>query len=42
VNPVVAVILGVLLLGEEVSLSMFIGAAVIVLSVVLIVRSEQQ
>ena len=42
VNPVVAVVLGVVLLGEQVSLSMFIGAAVIVLSVVLIVRSEQQ
>lgn len=41
VNPVVAVVLGVLLLGEEVSLNMFIGAAVIVLSVMLIVRSEQ-
>jgi drug/metabolite transporter (DMT)-like permease len=41
VNPVVAVVLGVLLLGEEVSLNMFVGAAVIVLSVMLIVRSEQ-
>jgi drug/metabolite transporter (DMT)-like permease len=42
VNPVVAVVLGVLLLGEKVSLNMFIGAAVIVLSVVVIVRSNQQ
>lgn len=42
VNPVVAVILGVLVLGERVTLTMAIGAAVIVLSVVLIVRSEQK
>jgi drug/metabolite transporter (DMT)-like permease len=42
VNPVMAVVLGVLLLGEQVSLNMFIGAAVIVLSVMLIVRSEQR
>jgi len=41
VNPVVAVVLGVLVLGERVSLSMGLGAFLILLSVVLIVRTEQ-
>ena len=41
VNPVVAVVLGFLLLGERVSLSMGLGAVLILLSVVLIVRTEQ-
>lgn len=42
VNPVVAVILGVLIFGERVSARMAVGAAVIVLSVVLVVRSERR
>ncbi len=40
VNPVVAVILGWLLLRETVDLTMIIGAAVIIVSVYLVVRTE--
>ncbi|HEX2296399.1 MAG TPA: EamA family transporter [Actinomycetota bacterium] len=41
VNPVVAVVLGVAILDEDVSPSMAAGALAIVLSVVMIVRSEE-
>jgi drug/metabolite transporter (DMT)-like permease len=40
VNPVVAVVLGVAILDEDVSPSMALGALAIVLSVVMVVRSE--
>ena len=42
VNPVVAVILGGLLLNETVDLTMLIGAAVIIVSVWLVIRTEQR
>lgn len=40
VNPLVAVTLGMLILGEQVSLTMGFGAALIVTSVVVVVREE--
>ncbi len=40
VNPVVAVALGWLILGEEISLPMLVGGAIIVLGVALVVRQE--
>jgi drug/metabolite transporter (DMT)-like permease len=40
VNPVVAVILGVVVLGERVSVTMALGARVIMTSVLTTVRSE--
>jgi drug/metabolite transporter (DMT)-like permease len=40
VNPVVAVVLGVIILGETVTPAMFIGGAIIVASVALIIRNE--
>ena len=40
VNPVVAVALGGLLLNEAIDLTMMIGAAVIIVSVWLVIRTE--
>jgi drug/metabolite transporter (DMT)-like permease len=40
VNPVVAVILGGLLLNETVDVTMMVGAAVIIVSVWLVIRTE--
>jgi drug/metabolite transporter (DMT)-like permease len=42
VNPVVAVILGALLLNEEINQTMIIGAAMIVVAVAVVIRTEQQ
>jgi drug/metabolite transporter (DMT)-like permease len=42
VNPVVAVILGGLLLQETIDLTMLIGAAVIIVSVWLVIRTESR
>ena len=42
VNPVVAVILGALLLNETIDLTMIVGAAMIVVSVALVVRTESR
>jgi drug/metabolite transporter (DMT)-like permease len=42
VNPVVAVILGTLLLNEEFNTTMVIGAAMIVVAVAVVVRTESQ
>ncbi len=40
VNPVVAVILGVIILGEVITPAMLIGGAILVASVALIIRNE--
>jgi drug/metabolite transporter (DMT)-like permease len=40
VNPVIAIVLGMLILDEEVTLTMIVGAAAIVLSVAMVVRRE--
>jgi drug/metabolite transporter (DMT)-like permease len=40
VNPVVAVLLGWAILGEQVTTSILVGAAVIVASVAFVVRQE--
>jgi len=40
VNPIVAVVLGALLLGEQVTATTVIGGATIVLAVVLVIRAE--
>ncbi len=42
VNPVVAIILGSLLLNEEINVTMVIGAAMIVVAVAVVVRTESQ
>jgi drug/metabolite transporter (DMT)-like permease len=42
VNPVVAIILGSLLLNEEINVTMLIGAAMIVVAVAVVVRTESQ
>jgi drug/metabolite transporter (DMT)-like permease len=42
VNPVVAIVLGALLLREEVNLTMIIGAAMIVVAVAIVVRTESR
>ena len=42
VNPVVAVLLGAILLGERITLTTVIGGAVIIASVALVIRSEPQ
>jgi drug/metabolite transporter (DMT)-like permease len=42
VNPIVAVVLGALLLGERVTATTVIGGATIVLAVVLVIRAEPQ
>jgi drug/metabolite transporter (DMT)-like permease len=42
VNPVVAIILGALLLNEEVNATMIIGAAMIVVAVAIVVRTESR
>ena len=42
VNPVVAIILGTLLLNEEINATMVIGAAMIVVAVAVVVRTESQ
>jgi drug/metabolite transporter (DMT)-like permease len=42
VNPVVAVVLGWALLSEELTLTMLIGAAAIVVSVAFVVRKESR
>jgi drug/metabolite transporter (DMT)-like permease len=41
VNPVVALLLGALVLGEEVDLRVAASAAVIVAAVIVVVRSER-
>ncbi|MDQ3877161.1 MAG: EamA family transporter [Actinomycetota bacterium] len=41
VNPIVAIVLGSLILNEEITVTMLVGAAVIVLSVAFIVRTER-
>ena len=40
-NPVVAVILGSLVLGERVTASMVVGTAVVLAGVTLVLREEQ-
>ena len=40
VNPVVAVILGVIILSEVITPTMVIGGAIIILAVALIIRNE--
>lgn len=42
VNPVVAVLLGALLLGEKVTATTIIGGAIILLAVALVIRAEAQ
>ena len=42
VNPVVAIILGALLLSEEVNATMLVGAALIVVAVAVVVRTESR
>ena len=42
VNPVVAIVLGTVLLNEEINLTMVIGAAMIVVAVAVVVRTESQ
>jgi drug/metabolite transporter (DMT)-like permease len=42
VNPVVAIVLGALLLNEEINATMLIGAAMIVVAVAVVVRTESQ
>ena len=42
VNPVVAVILGALLLNEDINLTMVIGAAMIVVAVAVVIRTESR
>jgi drug/metabolite transporter (DMT)-like permease len=42
VNPIVAIALGALLLGEEITLAVGLGAALIVGSVFVAVRSENR
>jgi len=42
VNPVVAIILGTVLLNEEINATMIIGAAMIVVAVAVVVRTESQ
>ncbi len=42
VNPVVAIILGTVLLNEEINATMVIGAAMIVVAVAVVVRTESQ
>jgi drug/metabolite transporter (DMT)-like permease len=42
VNPVVAIVLGTVLLNEEINVTMVIGAAMIVLAVAVVVRTESQ
>ena len=42
VNPVVAIVLGALLLGEDINATMLIGAALIVVAVAIVVRTESR
>lgn len=42
VNPVVAIVLGVAFLAEDINTTMILGAAMIVLSVVIVVRTESR
>jgi drug/metabolite transporter (DMT)-like permease len=42
VNPVVAIVLGAALLSEEINATMLIGAAMIVVAVAVVVRTEQR
>ncbi len=42
VNPVVAIVLGVALLGEDINVTMLIGAAMIVVSVALVIFTESR
>lgn len=42
VNPVVAIVLGALLLNEEINATMLIGAAMIVVAVAVVVRTESR
>jgi drug/metabolite transporter (DMT)-like permease len=42
VNPVVAVILGTMLLNEDINVTMIIGAAMIVVAVAVVIRTESQ
>lgn len=42
VNPVIAVTLGALFLGEKLSLSLFTGAIIVILGVAIVVRVESQ
>jgi len=42
VNPVVAIILGTVLINEEINATMIIGAAMIVVAVAIVVRTESQ
>ena len=42
VNPVIAIILGAALLGEDISATMLIGAAMIVVAVAIVVRGESR
>ena len=40
VNPVIAILLGVLFRGEHLSLQILVGAAVVVVAVAVVVRQE--
>jgi drug/metabolite transporter (DMT)-like permease len=42
VNPVVAIILGAVLLSEDVNVTMLVGAALIVVAVAVVVRTESR
>jgi drug/metabolite transporter (DMT)-like permease len=42
VNPIVAIVLGALLLNESINPTMLIGAAMIVVSVALVIRTESR
>ena len=42
VNPVIAVLLGVLFLEEKLSTTLLLGAAVVITGVVMVVRNEGQ
>jgi drug/metabolite transporter (DMT)-like permease len=42
VNPVVAIVLGAVLLGEEINATMLVGAAMIVVAVAIVIRTESR
>jgi drug/metabolite transporter (DMT)-like permease len=42
VNPVVAIILGVLLLHEDITATMLVGAAMIVVAIAIVIRTESR
>lgn len=42
VNPVIAVILGAIVLSEPISLPMIVGAATVILGVILVITAESK